>query len=152
MSHSLSAQIDTISEVPKYHSPKKATLYSAVLPGAGQIYNKKWWKVPIVYLGLGTSVYFFNVNNFNFKGYKAAFIETEREDIRLLMEESRRWRDISAISFVAVYALQIIDANVDAHLFHFDVSDDLSINWAPQPILNGWSGKTSLGVGMRIQF
>lgn len=147
------AQVDTISDVSKTHSPKKATILSAILPGAGQVYNKKWWKVPIVYLGLGASAYFFDVNQFNFNGYKELYIETEDDFYLVELERYRRWRDISAIAFVAVYGLQIIDANVDAHLFHFDVSDDLSFNWAPTPILSTHQAqKTTIGLAMRFQF
>ncbi len=147
------AQIDTIQEVNKTHSPKKAGILSAVLPGAGQVYNKKWWKVPIVYAGLGASAYFFDVNQYNFKGYRDLYIETGDLEVFNAMEDSRRWRDISAMAFIAVYGLQVVDAIVDAHLFYFDVSDDLSFNWTPTLIQKTYATReTSFGLAMRIQF
>jgi len=143
------------------HSPRKATIYSAVLPGLGQIYNRKYWKLPIVYGGFVTLGYFINFNNELYTKYKQAYsdiIDTDpntnsfkdlgvnpslyesskitqfTERLRIAKDGSRRNRDLVVIFTAAFYALNIIDASVDANFFNFDISDDLTINWVPGPI------------------
>ena len=133
-------------KIQKDKSPKKAALYSAILPGAGQVYTKKYWKVPIVYGGLVTSFYFINENNSKYIEYReAALLSHETgenqlgysySDLRTLKEHYRRNRDLSYFSFVGVYILNIVDASVNAHLFSFDVSDDISINIQPYSTLS----------------
>ena len=129
------------------HSPLKATIYSAVLPGSGQIYNRKYWKAPIVYAGLGACVYFISDNTQNYRFWKNAYIayndldpltnpNGEAEGLSNAQLDAnqlyyKKLVDISYMSFLGVYALQIIDANVDAHLFSFDVSPNLSLNYTP---------------------
>jgi hypothetical protein len=125
----------------KYHSPKKATLLSVALPGAGQIYNKKYWKLPIVYGGLGLSIYYLNRNLDLIKLYRGDLIALENgtptqtnfsaSNLNLLLNQYKNLRDWSYISIGAIYALQILDANVDAHLFNFDVDEDLSMTILP---------------------
>ena len=144
------------------HSPRRATIYSAVLPGLGQIYNRKYWKVPIVYGGFVTLGYFINFNNELYTKYKQAysdiidtdpntnsfkklnvnpiFFEADKisqltERLRIAKDGSRRNRDLVVIGTAVFYALNIIDASVDAHFFNFDISDDLTINWVPGPII-----------------
>lgn len=144
------------------HSPRKATIYSAVLPGLGQIYNRKYWKVPLVYGGFVTFGYFINFNNDLYIKYKQAysdiidndpttnsfkdlkvnpiFFEDDKisqltERLRIAKDGSRRNRDLVVISTAVFYALNIIDASVDAHFFKFDISDDLTINWVPGPMI-----------------
>ena len=128
-------------KIQKDKSPKKASIYSAVIPGAGQIYTKKYWKVPIIYGGLVASAYFINDNNNQYKEYReAALLSYETGEDQLgytyselitLKDHYKRNREISYFSFVGVYILNIIDASVNAHLFHFDVSDDISLNIRP---------------------
>ncbi|MBT4737970.1 MAG: hypothetical protein HOO15_01990 [Flavobacteriales bacterium] len=128
-------------KIQKDKSPKKAAIYSAVIPGCGQIYTKKYWKVPIIYGGLVTSAYFINDNNNQYKEYReAALLSYETGEDQLgytyselitLKDHYKRNREISYFSFVGVYILNIIDASVNAHLFHFDVSDDISLNIRP---------------------
>jgi len=144
------------------HSPRRATIYSAVLPGLGQIYNRKYWKVPIVYGGFVTLGYFINFNNELYTKYKQAysdiidtdpntnsfkklnvnpiFFEADKisqltERLRIAKDGSRRNRDLVVIGTAVFYALNIIDASVDAHFFNFDINDDLTINWVPGPII-----------------
>ncbi len=142
------------------HSPKKATIYSAVLPGLGQAYNKKYWKIPLIYAGFGTIGYFIHWNNDNYKILRQAYSDltdgndetdsykdlegAEYYDLNnptdfnnfktgLSKQQSyyRRNRDLLIISMVGFYGLNIIDASVDAHLFDFDISEDLTFNWQP---------------------
>jgi hypothetical protein len=144
------------------HSPRKATIYSAVLPGLGQIYNRKYWKLPIVYGGFATLGYFINFNNEQYVKYKKAYsdiIDTDPSTnsfkdlgidpskyesikltqitgrLRTFKDGWRRDRDLVVIFTAAFYALNIIDASVDAHFFDFDISDDLTINWIPSPMI-----------------
>lgn len=129
---------------PKEHSPHKASVYSAILPGAGQVYNKKYWKVPIVYAALGSAVYFTYDNQQKYDQYRDAFLlrqggGTDEYDgiytdsqLITIMEYYERNKELSIIMGVAVYILNIVDASVDAHLFDFDVSEDLSLHTAPK--------------------
>lgn len=144
------------------HSPRKATIYSAVLPGLGQIYNRKYWKVPIVYGGFATLGYFINFNHGVYTTYKQAYsdiIDSDpytnsfldlkanpilfrpekksqlTENIRRAKDGWRRNRDLVVIGTVVFYAVNIIDASVDANFFNFDISDDLTFNWVPGPVM-----------------
>ena len=125
-----------------YHSPKKAAIYSAVLPGLGQIYNKKYWKVPIVYAGMGTLVYFIGFNNSKFLEFKQAYKDfpdykldydypLTLEQIDRGMTFYKRWKDLSIIGTFGFYIFQILDATVDAHLFNWSVGEDLSLRMEP---------------------
>lgn len=127
-----------------YHSPKKAALL-ALVPGLGQIYNKKYWKLPLVYGALGACIYVVDFNQFYYRSYLDQFntlLETDspnRNTMRQLVEQQnfyRRRRDLSIIITAAVYGLQILDAYVDAHLFHYDISDDLTLQWEPRMLRN----------------
>ena len=142
------------------HSPHKATVYSAVLPGLGQIYNKKYWKLPILYGGFAALAYSIHWNNNYYVKYKKAYSDIADDDpttnsfkdldieghwdfsdpsqvsqfetrLKNAKEASRRYRDMCIIGTVALYALNIIDATVDAHFFDFNISGDLSMNWTP---------------------
>ncbi|MBL7951038.1 MAG: hypothetical protein JNM62_04905 [Flavobacteriales bacterium] len=128
------------------HSPARATLFSAVLPGAGQIYNRKYWKAPIVWGGLGLSYYFIQRNNKEFRRYKDAYIAvvdgdpmtTDEFDGRIsssqlldVTDTYRKWRDMSYIAVGLVYILNVVDASVDANFVRFDVGRDLSLNAGP---------------------
>ena len=152
--------IKTEAELEKIHSPKKATIYSAILPGLGQAYNKKYWKIPLVYIGFGAIGYFINWNNDNYQINKRAYHDLTDDDpetkyyetldafqyydlnnptseanfrdgLNKRQEYYRRNRDFLIITMAGFYGLQIIDASVDAHLFNFDMSDDLTLNWQP---------------------
>lgn len=136
------------------HSPKKAAIRSALLPGLGQIYNKKYWKLPIVYGALGTCAGIFIYNLSNYKATRFAYrvkynmrvLRTDsslyaqiRDNLKPLSEESLRFyrnqfrRDIdySALVFILLWGLNVVDAAVDAHLKSFDVSPDLSLQFKP---------------------
>ncbi len=140
------AQDNAELKVHNTHCSKKATVYSAILPGLGQIYNKKYWKVPLIYTAFGTATYFFIENNNNYKKFKQAYIyRTDgnpltvddytdmytADNLKVLRDYYRKNAEISVIIGVGVYALNIIDAAVDAHLFNFEVNDDLSLILEP---------------------
>lgn len=120
-------------------TPAKAAFYSAILPGLGQAYNKKYWKIPLVYGAIGTSLYFYIDNNKKYNQYRDAYkrrLEGYNDDNYKFLDESRliagqkfyqRNRDLSALFVVGFYALNIIDANVDAALIQFNVNERLSM-------------------------
>lgn len=176
ISNSAIAQKDsTISSLPsshtdpkKIHNPKVAS-YLSIIPGAGQIYNKKYWKVPVIYAGLGTAAYFifsFNqVTQYYRREYvyrinnNAPFLYPELETIATVnilgsKNSSQSKMEIAIAAFAIVYALNIVDAAVDAHLYYFDVSDDLSMTIKPSIQLNQTFGYYSFapGVGLKLKF
>lgn len=127
------------------HSPKKATWLSVCLPGAGQAYNKKYWKIPVVYAAGGATVYgivFYSKQYNNFKDAYAERINSgnnadsyynqfQTPTLKSYRDYYRYYRDLSYIGLGAVYILQIVDAAVDAHFFDFKITDDLSLNVQP---------------------
>ena len=139
----------------KIKSAKKASILSTVLPGAGQIYNKKYWKVPIIYSSLATSIYFICDNQKKLTNYEDAYVFRSNggndnyinvynnTQLISIIEYYERNRDISYMITAVVYLLNIVDASVDAHLFDFDISEDLSIETKPR-IINTPQGKTQV--------
>lgn len=131
------------------HSPQKAAIFSAILPGAGQIYNRKYWKVPIIYASLGLSSYFIqynfkNYNNFS-KAYKMRIDQDptttdpyeeiySADNLKFLRDAYRRNFELSCITAAGIYVINIIDALVDAHLFYFHIDDNLSLRLQPSNI------------------
>ncbi len=143
-------------------SPSRAAFYSAVLPGLGQAYNKKYWKIPIVYAALGTGVYFYINNNNDYKkvrnAYKrrlAGFQDDEfqgrltDDGLRQAQKTLRRNKELSLLITVGLYALNIIDANVDAHLLQYNVDDNLSFK--PHYRINQFDNKGSVGLTMNFK-
>ena len=166
-----------IANLKPEHSPHKATMYSAILPGLGQVYNRKYWKVPLVFGGFATLGYFINFNNEVYQTYKQAysdiidddpftnsyleldinssFFEPDKisqltENLSRAKDTWRRNRDLCIIGTVVFYAVNVIDASVDAHFFNFDISDDLTMNWAPSPLLS--MENKALGIQCRFTF
>lgn len=150
-----------------YKGPKKATILSAILPGLGQVYNKKYWKVPIVYAGLGGFIYLFAANNEQYNYYRNNLLKQVNDPSLtflggLTLEDNqkekfryKKYRDFSAIGIAVIYLLNIIDANVDAHLKTFDVSDDLSLKVSPcieRQILVGFGNKICPGIRLKLNF
>jgi len=150
-----------------YSAPRRATLLSAVLPGLGQVYNKKYWKIPIIYAGLGSLGYMFAVNNKEYNYYRKNLIAENdndpttlnatryrSEDLKILKVQYRKFRDFAAIGIGLIYLFNIIDANVDAHLKTFDVSDDLSVRIDPwQNIYQSKYGfRTATGLSLKLNF
>ena len=119
-----------------YSAPRKASILSAIIPGAGQVMNRKYWKLPVLYAGFAGFGYMFYVNNSDYHNYRNNLIGENTsgyspEQLKELKDEHKKSRDFAAIGIGALYILNIIDANVDAHLRTFDVSDDLGIRIAP---------------------
>ena len=131
-------------------SPRKAAILSATLPGLGQVYNKKYWKIPIIYAGLLTSVYYINDNNVEYKRYKNAYLrrldnnpdnddfvgEYSSGDLLILKDFYRKNREVSILCFIGTYIINVLDASVDAHLFDYDISEDISLQITPTSTAN----------------
>lgn len=157
-------------------APSKAAFYSAVLPGLGQIYNRRYWKVPIVYAAMGTGIYayIFNDKEYNrfraaFKRRKAGFIDDEFYDLNNsgidpgnpdfsdealqdAQERYQRDRDLALLITIGLYALNIIDANVDAHLKQFNVDDDLGLDIRPYLEYNPITADPNYGLAVTVKF
>jgi len=164
----LFSQTDTVkTEKNKkaiYREARKATIMSAVIPGLGQAYNHKWWKVPIVYAGLGGFGYLFYTNQQNFAFYGKnlkyendgdanTINETKYNSDQLLTlkNEYRKYRDLGVIGITIIYVLNIVDANVDAHLKTFDVSDDLSLQIKPYNTVYCFNNSVGMQTGISLQ-
>lgn len=148
--------------------PSKAAFYSAVLPGLGQAYNKKYWKIPIIIGAItgGVLVYDFNNREYNrfrdaFKRRLAGFTDDEffgngatpsisNDGLVRAQRQFRRNRDVATLITVGFYMLNIIDANVDAHLLQFNVDEDLSLS--PHFQYNEMENSTDLGVTVNFRF
>lgn len=144
-------------------SPSKAAFYSAILPGLGQAYNKKYWKIPIVYAAMGTGIYFYISNNKQYNRYRTAYKErlagVRDEFFNVVPDENalidaqefyQRNRDLSLLLTVVAYVLNIVDANVDAHLLQFNVNDDLSFR--PHIDQNEIDFNHNLGLTLNFKF
>lgn len=146
-------QPDTSGKKQKDYSPRLAAIRSAIIPGWGQVYNKKYWKVPIVWGGLGITASVFNYNLKNYKDLKQAYtgkynarvlkdsteyweinpvlLPLSEETLRYNRDQFRRNVDFSVLIFLLIWGLNVVDAAVDAHLKAFDVSPDLSLQIKP---------------------
>ena len=147
-------------DLAKYHSPKKATIMSTFIPGAGQVYNKKYWKVPIVWGGIGVALYASQLNRDLYHSKRTEYLASidgtyTGNETELSLESSMQYyRQMMETSYViagAVYLLQILDANVDAQLMSFDVSDDLSMNVLPQAIPNQYNPTPTMGLTFALK-
>jgi len=158
-----SSDLSPIQGLPEQRSPRKAALYSASLPGLGQIYNQKYWKLPIVYAGFGTLVYFIDRNQRYYMDFKMALLDEDYqlkyyefeltdEQLRRGLDVYKRWRDLSIIGVAGFYALQILDAMVDAYLFDWDVGEDISLHMEPSPGVNSSFPSNSFGLRACISF
>jgi hypothetical protein len=171
-------------------SPMKATMLSAALPGFGQIYNRKYWKIPLVYAGFGAVGYslVYNLTNYNnfIKAYQdftdkipatdsylklirgmspseydpvlfpktalAANTETIKEGLLRQVDYYRKYRDLSYFGIAAWYIISILDANVDASLSDYDISDNINLTLAPAPVPNYYFTGLGMNLCLRINF
>ena len=154
--------------------PRKAVLYSAIFPGLGQIYNRKYWKLPIIYGGAVGCVYAITWNHKVYTGYKNAYRDAMDNDdstnswknyinsdtpseyhintFKRRRDNFRRYRDLSCIIAVGLYAVCMIDAYVDAQLFEFDISEELSMRVDPVIFRKTASNAQSFGVQCSFSF
>ena len=153
---------------------KKATTLSTIFPGAGQIYNKSYWRVPIVIGGLASTIYTIDWNNRGYQRFKTAYslkVDYEKDPskypngapdefrgaytssfLKNLKDSYRRNRDLCIILTAGVYLLNILDAHVDAHLQDYDISDDLTMNLEPYFDCTTIGSKPVYGVNMSLKF
>lgn len=150
---------DTIAvlQAPKHFqpNPKKAGLYSSILPGSGQLYNRQYWKIPVIYAGIGVAGYFFIRNLNYYQSYRKAYIgrvnnpaPTDKyvgiytdEQLNQLQNDYSKYLDLTVLFSAIGYSLQVIDAITSAHLKNFDISRDISMHARPF-ILPGGAGVT----------
>jgi hypothetical protein len=157
--------IEIIENDTLENRPNTAALYSAALPGLGQAYNKKYWKIPILYGGGLVIGYFINYNHQLFKQYRDGLIAIIDQDdrtqpfdpsldekvYRRSVDYWRRNRDLLMIGTLLLYVVNIVDANVDAHLELFTVDDDLSLNL--EPSFDQTAMQTNLiGLSLKLKF
>lgn len=160
-------------------NPTKATWYAIVFPGGGQIYNRKYWKLPIIYGGFAGCAYALTWNGKMYKDYMQAYKDASKgnwdassitdllppgyidrvsqtqivETLRKRKDTYRRYRDLSIFAFIGVYLISVIDAYVDAELSNFDITPDLSMRIEPAVINNPYSSGTSnKSVGLQCSF
>jgi len=163
----LTAEEDSVKEITK--NPKLAGWLSCALPGAGQVYNGQYWKVPIIYGGIGTLVYvsqFYNVRykqlkndehyllamqagDSTYNGHSFYGLTTENDIVRY-MRKYRRYRDLCYLGMFLVYMMNIFDAVVDAHLYDYNVTDDLALRVEPYATEPKFSLETKPVFGARI--
>ncbi|WP_291850405.1 DUF5683 domain-containing protein [Lutibacter sp.] len=160
---------DTIFEAYTFNplSPAKAAFYSAILPGLGQAYNKKYWKIPFVYGALGSGVYFYDLNNKNFNRARTAYklrlndkpdefdgldgkIYLSDDALTRAQKSYKKDRDLSLLVTIGLYFLQIIEASTNAHLLQHNVDDNLS--FSPQIIQNSVTNKSVVGASINFNF
>jgi hypothetical protein len=143
------------------YDPRKALLYAAVLPGFGQIYTKKYWKLPLVYGGMGFIGYNINFYEKLYSKYKLQLFQVidgnpnasiySEDQLRNVVNRARRERDFMIILMGGVYLLQIVDAHVDAHLKEFDLNPNLQVKIEPTMSYNPVTGTTT-GISVTLKF
>jgi hypothetical protein len=161
-------QADSVPTIKSYasrYNPRKAMMYSAILPGSGQFYNKKYWKAPIVwggFIALGYAIGFYQDQyllvkselflaiNSSDPSYISPHGFTEAQ-LRTITDQSRRQRDFFVAMTGILYALQMVDAHVDAHLKEFDLNPSLRVSIEPRVMQNAMTGRTT-GVSIFFRF
>ena len=148
-------------------APSTAAFYSAILPGLGQAYNKKYWKIPVVYAALGTSTFFYIDNNKKYNQFRDAFQLLEsgkphefdgidgntflsRDALIRAQTRFKEDRDLSLLITAVIYVLQIVEASVNAHLSSISTNDDITFN--PQIIIDPITNKTFGGMVLTYNF
>ena len=148
-------------------APSKAAFYSAILPGLGQAYNKKYWKIPFVYAALGSGIYFYSTNNNNYNRARTAFkLRTNgkpdefdglngnpflSEDALISAQKGyKKDKDLSLLVTAGLYVLQIIEASTNAHLLQHNVDNNLTLN--PKLIKNPTNNRTIVGAQINFKF
>lgn len=144
--------------------PGKATVYSILLPGLGQIYNGEYWKIPIYWGGMAASIYYYSTNKRNYERYKWIYDQatsTEEgvekppvsaENALVYRDLFRRYRDYSILATALVYVIQVVDANVFAYMQDFEVDDDITLRLEPTVISPDYAAAPGLGLGLTLRF
>ena len=174
-------ELDTFVLDTKIHSPAHAAMLSAAFPGLGQIYNKKYWKLPFIYGGAVTLIYYINKNNETYKFYREAYYDAEylgvkneefvkkylevnpnaepdKPTLEYIIKKSKdgkedflKYREYCIMGLVALYLANIIDANVDAYFINFDVSKDLTLKLKPF-VDNSLLSENIIGVKLSLDY
>jgi hypothetical protein len=165
--------VETMDTIPiksfaERYSPRKAILYAAILPGLGQVYNKKYWKLPLVYGGFYAIGYYIDRYNDLYTEYKGYLffnlenglrgendenpeIELTTGQLRTIVDKARRERDFMIILLGGMYLLQMVDAHVDSHLKEFDLNPNLQVRIEPTMKQDAWTGRTT-GLALIFRF
>jgi len=158
--------VEEIESYAKNYDPRKAMLYAAIIPGMGQAYNKKYWKMPLVYGGFGALVYGANFYHGLYLGFKSDLFTLindptsggglspdglTTDQLRNVVDRTRRERDFFIILTGFFYILQMVDAHVDAHLKEFDLNPKLQLTIEPTMENNSMIGR-STGLALKIKF
>jgi hypothetical protein len=138
---------DTVTHHTLFNpNPKKAGMYSAILPGLGQLYNRQYWKIPVIYAGIGVSAYYFAYNLNNYNSYRQAYINFPNDEfngkytqsqLQQIRDDFERYLDFTVLLAGVGYMIQVLDAIASAHLRDFDISRDLSLKLCPVAAPNG---------------
>ena len=159
----LKSDTTTLKSYASEYDPKKAILFAAILPGLGQIYNKKYWKLPLVYggfIGFGYGVNFYQTGYKKYKNELFDILETgepvsasgfDEASLRRIVDKYRRERDFFIILSAGMYLLQMIDAHVDAHLKEFDLNPTLQVSIQPTMNNDMLTGRTT-GISLILKF
>ena len=167
---SAKAQVN-IDSIDKEKFIKRSTVLSSLIPAGGQVHNnlikpnhiksRIWWKVPVIYGGMATAAYYIYFNQNEFSAIRSERLDRQNgatpslypyyssSQLEIIQEQYRRYRDISVISLLGVYLLQVIDANVEANLFLFDTDDNLSMQFTVLPI---FTNTTSFSPALTLNY
>jgi hypothetical protein len=155
-----SIPVTPLKKGPFQPNPKKAGLYSSILPGSGQLYNRQYWKVPLIYVAIGVTGYVFINNYDNYQSYRKAYIgrinnpyPTDQyvnvyttDQLNQLQNDYSRYVDLTILVGVLEYTVQVVDAITSAHLKNFDISRDISMHLRPMPFV----APTGMGIGLNL--
>ena len=167
---SANAQVN-IDSIDKEKFIKRSTVLSSLIPAGGQVHNnlikpnhiksRIWWKVPVIYGGMATAAYYIYFNQNEFSAIRSERLDRQNgatpslypyyssSQLKIIQEQYRRYRDISVISLLGVYLLQVIDANVEANLFLFDTDDNLSMQFT---VLPTFTNTTSFSPALTLNY
>ena len=167
---SAKAQVN-IDSIDKEKFVKRSTVLSSLIPAGGQVHNnlikpnhiksRIWWKVPVIYGGIATAAYYIYFNQNEFSAIRSERLDRQNgatpslypyyssSQLKIIQEQYRRYRDISVISLLGVYLLQVIDANVEANLFLFDTDDNLSMQFI---VLPTFTNNTSFSPALTLNY
>lgn len=151
------SKVETTAPVKRDRTPRKAAIRSAIIPGWGQAYNKRYWKIPVIYAG-GAAITYFLLDNAKIYRTNRDLLEKEvnkdSEDAviyRLNRDQFREWRDWNVVMLAGLYLINILDANVDAHLKEFDVGEELSFAVKPYLYRDIYNSPVT-GISLNLKF